>query len=652
MRNLVSASLTPEALKAIEEYAFSDSEEPPNLSSLSVDEDAEIGTASSEELAQLVSQQDDDEKITTTKQILAQTNLPESISVDEEIMQFLLSYNVLRLWKNVFRDHKNKAHTTIKAVREEGMNGNKFHDECLQNFLSDYEGAMDILSNNPDGYSFTDPKTGKIVSPTLMQGYVAYKIKTQPFFGNFSSVGTGKTLSAILASRVIGSKMTVVVCPNDVVEQWNERIIEAFPDSCVITDRDKAFNAKYDGSKHKYLVLNYDKFSQDNSQALISILVKQKIDLVVLDEVHYTKRRGDDEKRESQRRTNLARLMTYARQKNMAIRVLGMSATPVINDLMEGRSLLELMSGKVYDDIATRPTVHNAANLFAKFSLHSVRQKQKYADIKTNFTDVQATKPDNSTIRQLKAHPLMMEQILTESRIPEIIKNIESKTIIYTEYVTEIVEKLRNAVQAAGHNYGFYTGHRRDDLNKFTNGNIQVLIASKPISVGVDGLQKICNRLIINTLPWTHAQWEQLVGRLGRMGQESEVKVFIIRASIGGFAYDEKIKWNRIVFKRTLGDCAVDGVLPEKNLVTPHQAQLEAINWLERLDRGEISSVNRADLNVYLTPIQIQQRIVKYGDFARLNKQFNNENSALTHKRITDNPEVLVEYHRQFRQEN
>jgi Phage-integrase repeat unit len=277
MRDLVSASRTPEGLKAIEDYAFSDSEEPPNLSAVSLDKDAEIGTASSEELAQLVwEQQDADEKIITAKQILAQTNLPESISVDEETMRFLLYYNVLQLWKNAFRDHGNKSETTIDAVKEEGMNGNSFHDEVIQTFLSDFQGAKAILADIPDGYSFAHPKTGKILPPTLMQGYIGYKIKTQPFFGNFSSVGTGKTLSAILASRVIGSKMTVVVCPNDLVNQWRERIIEAFPDSYVITDRDKAFNAKYDGSRHQYLVLNYDKFSQDNSQRLIGNLVKEK----------------------------------------------------------------------------------------------------------------------------------------------------------------------------------------------------------------------------------------------------------------------------------------------------------------------------------------------------------------------------------------
>jgi hypothetical protein len=170
------------------------------------------------------------------------------------------------------------------------------------------------------------------------------------------------------------------------------------------------------------------------------------------------------------------------------------------------------------------------------------------------------------------------------------------------------------------------------------------------ISVGVDGLQHICNRLIINTLPWTNAQYQQLLGRLVRKGQIRDVvHVYIVKATISGYPYDQ-LKWNRIQFKRTLADCAVDGRLPEKNLVTPQQAAMEAVKWLERLERGEISSVIRRDLNVELTPVEIEYRVRKYGDFTRLNNQINNENSGTTHERMLRDPREWEEYHRQYRE--
>src|SRR5204862_1699565 len=82
----------------------------------------------------------------------------------------------------------------------------------------------------PKGYAFP-------YHPTLMQLYVAYKVKTNQYFGNLSGTGAGKTLSAVLASRVIDSKMTLIVCPNDVVGQWEKSILEIFLDSKIITGK-------------------------------------------------------------------------------------------------------------------------------------------------------------------------------------------------------------------------------------------------------------------------------------------------------------------------------------------------------------------------------------------------------------------------------
>jgi superfamily II DNA or RNA helicase len=183
-------------------------------------------------------------------------------------MQFYIDYSIDELWKRVFRDKDN----TFMIVKREGKNGNKYHDLVAESFLSDYEGTQNIKV--PDGYAFP-------YDPTLMQRYVAYKVKTTPYFGNFSGTGTGKTLSAVLASRVIDSKITLIVCPNDVVDQWARNIIEIFPDSKVITGKE-AFYQRYNKNKYQYLVLNYDKFSQEDSPNLILNLAKEKVDFVLM----------------------------------------------------------------------------------------------------------------------------------------------------------------------------------------------------------------------------------------------------------------------------------------------------------------------------------------------------------------------------------
>jgi len=232
------------------------------------------------------------------------------------------------------------------------------------------------------------------------------------------------------------------------------------------------------------------------------------VDFVILDEIHFVKK-GDEES--SQRRKNLDGLLTAVRRKNNQEKVLGLSATPAVNNLMEGRSLLELITGKIYDDIATKPTIPNAVTLYEKLSTISIRELPQYnIDVDTKHIDVKAQRSENISIKELKSNPLTIERFLTDAKIPEIIKHIEEdQTIIYTEYVTDIIDKLSKAVQDAGYSYALYNGSDDSGLKRFLDKKVQVLIASRPISTGVDGLQHICNRLIINTLPWTNAQYQR-----------------------------------------------------------------------------------------------------------------------------------------------
>lgn len=639
-KNLISASRSEAGKKTIEEYANSNAEIPPDLSAGLAKEYRpleEIQIASGSDLSNGENLSD---PLTyrnewTVEQILSHTDILESINVDEEAMQFYIDYSVDELWRSAFSNESE----AIKKIKLAGKNGNKYHDTVIDTFLGDYQGSIELKI--PSNYSFPYP-------PTLMQCYVAYKISKLSHFGNFSGTGAGKTLSAILASRTIDSKITVIVCPNDVVDQWKRNILDTFPNSTVITGKD-AFYIQNSEKQYQYAVLNYDKFSQVESPNLILNLAKQKIDFAILDEIHFTKIRNEEEV--SQRRRNLDGLMTGTRKLNPNVKVLGVSATPVVNNLREGRSLLELISGKVYDDVAVRPTIPNAVTLYEKLSTVSIRELPTYSiDVDTHTVDVTARKPVEISIRQLKSNPLAIEKFLTDARIPQIIKLIDGQTIIYTEYVEDIIQKLSEAVESAGFSFALYTGFDRSGLARFLDKKVQVLIASRPLSVGIDGLQHICNRLIINTLPWTNAQYQQLIGRLVRKGQIRDVvHVYLVKASIGGYEYDN-LKWKRIQFKRTLADCAVDGRLPEKNLVTPEQAAMEAVKWLERLERGEISTVVRRDLNVKLTPVEIKKRVIKYGDFTKLNNKINSENSETTHDRMLKDPKEWEEYHRQYRE--
>ena len=240
--NLIRASRTGGGKTAILKYANSgkDINTPPELSELVTpppDEDQEIPTDTT---GMSISVEEEKQKMPeTVEQILRDTLILDSITDDELAIKFYLNYSINRFWKKAFDDEKN----TIKKLEAEGKSGNKFHDTAVETFLRDYYAARKLKL--PNGYDFRNPQTKNLIQPFLMQLYVAQKIKQEPYFGNFSGTGAGKTLSAILASRVMKSKMTLIICPNDVVNHWNKFIIQIFPDSTVISRKD-VFSAKYD----------------------------------------------------------------------------------------------------------------------------------------------------------------------------------------------------------------------------------------------------------------------------------------------------------------------------------------------------------------------------------------------------------------------
>ena len=92
----------------------------------------------------------------------------------------------------------------------------------------------------------------------------------------------------------------------------------------------------------------------------LQVLAEQQIDLFVLDEIHFSK----NEK--STRFKNMGWLLSEARKKNPNLKVLAMTATPIVNDLAEGKTQLQLITGKKYDELKTTPYTDNAIALWEK----------------------------------------------------------------------------------------------------------------------------------------------------------------------------------------------------------------------------------------------------------------------------------------------
>jgi hypothetical protein len=252
-----------------------------------------------------------------------------------------------------------------------------------------------------------------------------------------------------------------------------------------------------DNSQPNYVLLNFEKFQQADSARLVRQLVRDhRIDFVVLDEIQNVKQRNP--KSESLRRKLVKVLLSQATDSNPDLHVLGMSATPVINNLYEGKALLELIKGFEFQELKTKSTIANASALHEKLILHGIRYRPNYSQrIVTHYPglDGQHLLPD--LLKAAKEGLLATERTLLEAKLPTVVSLIKSGTLIYSHYKSQMIPPLQNAVRQAGFSTGLFTGDDKEGLDAFLNKKIDVLIGTAPIGTGVDRLQFVCNRLIV-----------------------------------------------------------------------------------------------------------------------------------------------------------
>ena len=615
--------------------------------------DAEIDLSVQIELTGEVEEEDAELPIVQTKDALAALDNVLIANADAETVKFLIDSAMAKLWRHAYlpdSDAKEQA---------EAFEGDTYSNHVRDLFLTELREAEQLVM--PDGYAFRPTPSHPICQPHLMQRHVAVAVQQKRRYGNWSGMGAGKTLSAIIATRLVDARLTVICCPNAVVKNWAKEIENAFPGCDIQTKTWTPEWADPMAGKPRYLIMNFEQFQLAASEEkLVAFMGIYVVDFVVIDEIHYAKQRSAEKM--SRRKHLVQGLVLESAKKTTDLCVLGMSGTPVINNIQEGRSLIELITGHKHDDLETKATVQNCMRLYQKLVTLGTRWQPNYkAQLdESNRPEIDCS-PYLEEIREVgHGTVLELEQVLTRIRIPTIIGNIKAgeKVLIYSYYVDGIVEQLRDAVRDAGFRAGLFTGGQDDtDLDEFRdpNGNVDVLIASSRVSTGVDGIQHVCSKVIVNCLPWTNAEYEQLRGRVWRQGQDEhktvEIIVPVTFAIINGerWSYCES-KLNRLHYKKSIADAAVDGVVPEGNLRTSSQAQQDIMSWLTRLDDGNLEQIVRAQIEIPLSgePSDLARRVAAYGDFSKMNNRWYASSSNKTHSRLSANPEEWGHYHTMY----
>jgi hypothetical protein len=528
---------------------------------------------------------DDADPLTRANRIAAGAGAAALADGDEDLVQQIVHESVQSLWNEAY-NNPDQIDAIVAAARGQNTT-NPYRAMVADRFEAEMERVR--TTPLPDGYQTTRTTPSgdeATVAPNLAQRRFALEAADRRRLGNWSGTGAGKTLAGVLATREIDAQETLVVVPQITREQWAREFREAFPGTDVrigLPPEGEDLEATK-GSQPRVWVTTYDMLSADSKAAKAQLApLADRLDAAILDEVHMVKAGTD---LASQRRQVLLATLDRAGEGNPDLMVVGMSATPVVNNLDEAKSLLRVITGEDPKGFGTAPTVRNAASAHRHMTMNGIRWKPDY---KTGFTRdtawVDATGHMGRIVAALngeeakrgRVHPASIERALLPVKMPEIVARVKAAqgpTIVYSEYVAGMVDPIVTELRSHGITAERLTGEeteaqKRDLIRRFTRGEIHTLVGSRPLATGTDGLQRVCRNLVVASMPWTAANDDQLIGRLVRTGQTEHVTASYVMARMetagGSWSYCQS-RMNRLRFKRSLADATMDGVMPDGSL--------------------------------------------------------------------------------------
>ena len=567
----------------------------------------------------------------------------ERFTASGEGEKFIKLESVQRIWNETLKDEEN----FIAKLKAE--DGGEFFNAIKTEFLREYDEVVNIKVD--ENYRFK-------YQPNLMQKLMVYRIASNNYYGNWCGTGAGKSLARDFASRKIDSRVSVYIVPNAVIATTEKSILEVYPDSKIFVPKTPSDIVPLNRNSYNYVIFNYEKFQLPNTQEYIeNLLGNNVVDFICLDEIQNVKVRDTDNI--SLRNQQINKLIKTAREHNADLKVLAMSATPIINNLQEVKSLMELLTGKEYEEIKNKTSINNIHEAYKALLMNGFRYIPKY-DIKVNteYIHVDGDIIVDELLAKNNNDMLGIDQILASVKIDEIIRQNKLKkgTLIYSQFVTGIIPMIYDRVSKSGYKVASYTGNddeetRREIIGNFANGNIDVLVASSPITTGVDGLQKCCDRMIIISAPWTNSDYVQLVGRIYRQGSVfKEVDVIIPQVEIttddGEWSWDKR-RMLIIETKKTLGEAVMDGALQKAYNSEGLRTRLISMA-MEALKSGlEDRIIERKNVSIDVMDITPKQREYAESYVNEIHRAGNTCRSDTMHERFQKNKSEFVEYHRQ-----
>lgn len=375
------------------------------------------------------------------------------------------------------------------------------------------------------------------------------------------SVGSGKTIQAIVYCVVNDFKRVLIVCPAPIKRVWKDEIYKFLKeDSIILEGNSKKRKEQYDKyieENQRFLIVNYEQLRESNS-----FLINRNWDCSVLDEIHRVKN---------------SKTISYKIISKLDVRKkIGLSARPQENNVREIFNIMNLLTDKSFmkwkefeNNYCIRDDVYNVQleetiNVIVGYcNFEMFHEKLKHLMIMRKRNEVLEDMPErfnkdiyfNLNSKEQELHNAFVSQAenayenddmnnilanITFARevcdginlinpneindssklkiLQDILLDIDDKVVIFTQWAKMahlIVDKLgfENCVLITGE-----TKNKQQGIDDFRRLDKKYLVTTDCLSYGVN--IEFSHIVIHFDLVWNPAKLEQRTGRIDRLNQK------------------------------------------------------------------------------------------------------------------------------------
>ncbi len=362
------------------------------------------------------------------------------------------------------------------------------------------------------------------------------------------SVGAGKTLTAVvvaecfLASHPKGK--VIVITPKSLVDNFRK-------------EQKAAYGSKNDD---RYIFVTKNKFAKDAKNGRMRLPIKDN--LVIIDELHNYRTKISPKhvaefiaKRTKANRKRLPSSYFVYEALRPAAKVLGMTATPFVNDIHDLITIVSIVKG---DDIFMKATgvkllpllKEHAKGVFSfyerdehdprfpSYTIHKIELVmpddyfEKYIDIERMYSDFAQENFSETFLNNIRSASNMIDNTTHSPKVRWVVNKVVDtvrnggKSVVYSSYIGSGVEIIKELLEKEGIGVSYISGvvpkdQRTEIVKEYNSGKKPVLLITKAGGEGLD-LKKTTNVIMFEPT-WTGSSREQIFGRGVRNGSHKDL---------------------------------------------------------------------------------------------------------------------------------